>query len=808
LPGKDRLRVEEAPQDHVWFLENMDRLNRAMQGSDDLEQVLRDVFDEMLAIFVCDRAFLLSPCDPAAGRWQALMERTQPECPGIFVLGLELPLTPSEASLHRTLRETEGPVPFHPQAQQPLAPELAKRFCAQSMLAIAMYPKIGKPFVLGLHQCSQPRAWTPEEQRLFQEIARRLADALTSLLLLRNLRESEARFRRLVDHATDAFFLHGESGIILDVNRQACESLGYTREELIGMSPYDLDANADHALPAKLEARLETGEVFSFDSYHRRKDGTVFPVEVRIRLFQEDGYRFSVSLARDITERKRMEDALLLFRTLIDHAQDSIEIIDLDSGRILDVNEKACLDHGYTRQEYLALHVFDLDTTISGPADLVHHVQNVRHGSSFLHQGQHRRKDGSTFPVEVKVTCVHLDRSFLLAIVRDVTEQKRLEEHLFQAQKMEAIGRLSGGVAHDFNNLLTVIRGYSQVVFNDLAQDDPNRGLLGEILRAGERASNLTRQLLAFSRRQPLLPRVVSLNSLLGELVTLLQRLIGEDIALRLVPDDLLGLARVDSGQFEQAVINLALNARDAMPHGGELTIETRNTVLTEGDDWCPEVGPGRYVQMEVRDSGNGMDKETLGRIFEPFFTTKGPGQGTGLGLAMVYGFVKQSGGHITVESQPGQGTTFRMHLPCSAEEDLPVMPLPDRPKALRGTETVLVAEDERSVRDLVRGILQTGGYTVLEAADGQEAVEVAQAFQGPIHLLLSDLVMPRMNGRLLADVLVRSRPVLRVLFMSGYTDEAVLGQETAVEGVAFLAKPFSPSELARKVREALDGVD
>jgi PAS domain S-box-containing protein len=394
----------------------------------------------------------------------------------------------------------------------------------------------------------------------------------------------------------------------------------------------------------------------------------------------------------------------------------------------------------------------------------------------------------------------------LIGIARDVTELKRLEEQFLQAQKMEAVGRLAGGVAHDFNNLLTVINGYSQMIFGSISADDPNREMLAKVIKSGERAANLTRQLLAFSSNQILQPQVVNLNILLGELRKLLRPLIGESVELALELDPDLGLAKVDPGQFEHAVINLVVNARDAMPEGGRLTIESYNA--GPGEDHAvlrPEVGPGRYVVVTVSDSGQGMDEMTRTRIFEPFFTTKEPGKGTGLGLAMVYGFVKQSGGHVEVHSELGHGTTFEVYLPRVEEVPPSVMSLPDPLKDARGTETILLTEDQDDVRTMSALFLESSGYTVLQARNGPEAVSVSRQYEGPIHLLLTDLMMPGMNGRQLADLLARERPRMRVLFMSGYTDETVLRHEVREAGVDFLQKPFSPTGLARKVRDVLD---
>jgi two-component system cell cycle sensor histidine kinase/response regulator CckA len=394
----------------------------------------------------------------------------------------------------------------------------------------------------------------------------------------------------------------------------------------------------------------------------------------------------------------------------------------------------------------------------------------------------------------------------MFGTVQDMTDLRRLEHQLRQAQKMEAVGQLAGGVAHDFNNLLTVINGYSDLILSRLGPDDPNRGLVAEIQRSGERAATLTGQLLAFSRKQLLQPVVVDLNVVLASVVTLLKRLIGEHIELVLVQAESLGRTKVDPAQFEQTIINLAVNARDAMPDGGRLTIETATVELD--DDYVrlrPYVRPGSYVQVSVSDTGHGMDEAVRTRIFEPFFTTKPAGEGTGLGLAMVYGFVKQSGGHIEVYSEVGHGTSVKIYLPRT--DDAP--PLDAGPQAparsVQGTETVLLVEDEDAVRTLAEVVLQSNGYAVLVARQGEEALEMAAAHRGPIHLLVTDLVMPHMGGRELAEQLAGTRPGLRVLFMSGYPDEASMQHGLPGAGAGFLQKPFSPIALARKVRDVLD---
>jgi signal transduction histidine kinase/ActR/RegA family two-component response regulator len=398
----------------------------------------------------------------------------------------------------------------------------------------------------------------------------------------------------------------------------------------------------------------------------------------------------------------------------------------------------------------------------------------------------------------------HLQGAICMAL--DITDRKQLEEQLRQSQKMEAVGRLAGGIAHDFNNLLMVIQGYADLLAERLPVGDPLRRNAEQIQTASQRATSLTRQLLAFSRKQMLAPKVISVQSILGDMERILRRLIGEDIQLETSSAPDVGLIKADRSQIEQVILNLAVNARDAMPQGGRLTIETANVDLDASYARSPVVlAPGKYVMLAVTDNGCGMDAETQTHIFEPFFTTKEKGKGTGLGLATVYGIVKQSGGYVWVYSEPGRGTSFKIYLPMVENvEESGRDNRGDAQSSGRGTETILLVEDEKGVRELAREYLELSGYTVIEAEDGHTALELAAMHSGTIHLLMTDVVMPGISGRELADRVKRIRPKIQVLYMSGYTDQAVVHHGILDMDAVLLQKPFTMATLSSKLRELL----
>jgi len=507
-------------------------------------------------------------------------------------------------------------------------------------------------------------------------------------------------------------------------------------------------------------------------------------------------------------ERKRTEEQLLenerRYRLLFQSNPEAMWVYDCDTLRFLAVNDAAVARYGYSEQEFLAMTVRDIRPV----SELARFEETLHNQTGGTFTGfRHRRKDGTLIDVDIEsqpITLAGVPARLVLA--RDTTERRQLEDQLRQAQKMEAVGQLAGGIAHDFNNLLTAILGSTQLLLHATPPEDGRREDVEEIKNAGRRAAELTRQLLAFSRRQVLAPKVLDMNTVVSQMDKMLRRLIVEDVELvtQLAGD--LGPVSADPGQLEQVLLNLAVNARDAMPRGGRLTIETANVFLTEEySERHHRLPPGQYVLLAVSDTGVGMDEATQKHLFEPFFTTKEVGKGTGLGLATVYGIVKQSGGYIWVYSEPGHGTTVKVYLPrvSGAAEPLPVAAA--TPELRRGSETVLLVEDAPPVRSLARKSLESYGYTVLEAADGPAALELSAGHARGIDILVTDVVMPGMSGRELAERLAPARPAMRVLYTSGYTDDAMVRQGVLRAGVAFLQKPFIPETLARKVREVLD---
>jgi two-component system, cell cycle sensor histidine kinase and response regulator CckA len=633
-------------------------------------------------------------------------------------------------------------------------------------------------------------------------------DVTDRYLAERRLRQSEARYRRLFTAIPLPMWVYDvESLAILEVNDAAVAAYGYSRDEFLGLTIADIRPAEDiPRLKAHVKAAtqlLEASGVWR----HRRKDGSEIDVEIASHVFDYAGRRSRLVLARDVSEVRRAEEALRLRGAALDSAADAIALTDR-KGTIQWVNPAFERLTGYSSAEAIGRNPRDL--VRSGVQDRAFYEQlweTLRAGQVWRGELVNRRKDGSHYSEEMSITPVvdaAGETTHFVAIKRDLTDRQRLEAQLLQAQKMESLGRLAGGIAHDFNNLLTVINGTAELAATSLGPDDPLRGELAEIRQAGERAADLTRQLLAFSRQQILQLETLDLGELIRGLESMLGRLLGEDVELALLVDESVRV-RADRGQLEQVVLNLAVNARDSMPRGGRLTISTRSVELAAGQIAAPTpLAAGTYALLEVRDTGVGIDEAVRAKIFDPFFTTKEIGKGTGLGLATVLGIAAQSGGGVAVESAPGEGTAFRVFLPAAASEP---STHDNRPTAAGagGTETLLVVEDEPALRRLIDHVLAARGYRVLAADGGEAAVRLVDEHDGVIDLLITDVVMPAISGPELAERLAHRVPHERVLFVSGYTDDAVLRRGVLASTSHFLGKPFSGAALLAKVREILD---
>jgi two-component system cell cycle sensor histidine kinase/response regulator CckA len=631
----------------------------------------------------------------------------------------------------------------------------------------------------------------------------------------RRLIEGEKLFRLITENAADMIAVVDMEGKRIFNSLSYEKVLGYSLDELKESSAFEqIHPDDRESVKSAADEARRTGVGHPLEYRVRHKDRTWRVLESTASVIRnaKGEPQHLVIVNRDVTERKRAAEALrrseASFRSVVEDAPYGIYRASL-SGELVLVNPALQKILGYASQTELLQ--ANLGTQIyRNPLD--HQKVNellLRQQSFNDVEVEWKRKDGT--PITVRCSGWPIkDESgrvaFLELFAEDVTERRALERQLRTAQKMEAVGRLSGGIAHDFNNLLGVIIGYSQVLKRSLKPEHPLYEHAEEIEKASQRAVSLTRQLLAFSRQQVLEPVVLNMNALVSDMEKMLPRLIGEDVALTLTLDPALGQVKADPGQVEQVIMNLAVNARDAMPDGGKLTIQTANVDLdTAYTHQHPGSRVGSYVMLRVTDTGTGIDPEIQAQIFEPFFTTKERDKGTGLGLATVYGVVKQSGGYIAVDSEKGKGASFSVYL-LRVENAVTAPDLSNEaPVSVRGSETILLVEDEESLRKLADMFLRDSGYHVLTAADGAQALQVARQYAGPIHLLLTDVVMPGINGRVLAERLAPSQPGMRILYVSGYTDSFIAGHGVLEAGAHLLHKPFTEESLTRKVRELLD---
>ena len=672
------------------ILEALERVNGAMRGRQCIDQLLSDVLDEMLEIFSCDRAWLLYPCDPTAPSWRVPMERTRKEWPGSLALGVEVPMDPSAEEAFRAALAQREPLVFDQTSGRPVPEDSARAFHIQSQMLVAIYPKTDEPWVLGIHHCAKPHNFSGEERALFRGISDRVADALGTLIIMRDLANSERRFRTLVEHAPEAIVVMNESGRFLDANDNAALLFGVEKSRLTESSFFDVSPREQPGGRQSSEAakphfaRAFAGEQSQFEWTHQTSSGENLLCEVRL--------------------------------------------VQLADGR----------------------------------------APQVR---------------GS---------------------IIDITQSRALQNELHHLKKMEATGELAGGIAHDFNNLLVVILGYCELIRDDPATPSQTAEQLELVRKSAQEAAKLTQQLLAFSRRADLEPTVVELNEVVRSASRLLRSIVPTSVQLSLSCASEPIRVRVDPHQLKQILVNLVSNARDALPHGGNIAIDLQSKELTAPDPLPIGLAPGSYATLVITDDGLGMDEATRLRAFEPFFTTKDRGRGTGLGLFTTYGVVTQSGGSIEVDSILGAGTTITVFLPLTTDEVVEQTTVSKANCGQGGSETILLVDDHAAVVQVAKEVLIERGYQVLVAADGEEALAV---LNDDVHLdlLLTDIVMPGIDGVELASRAQKLRPGLRVLYSSGYTAGAIARLTALGEPALLLQKPYENRQLLEMVRKVLD---
>ena len=636
----------------------------------------------------------------------------------------------------------------------------------------------------------------------------------------------------LLETLPDAIVAVNQDGTMVQVNSQAQELFGYDRDELLGQKVEMLVPEnyrrEHHHHRERFAQRPKTRRMGAgLDLYGRRRNGSEFPVEISLSPVSTENGIFVLSAIRDISDRKQIEEELrraheeLYQRTveqlgesrsrlalIIDSSEDAIISKGLD-GTITSWNKGAERIYGYTPEEAIGKHI-SLLAPSDRPDEIPEILRKIARGEGIEHHESVRvTKDGRRLDVSISVSPLRDANGDVVgasAIARDITDQKRTEGQLHQSQKMEAIGRLAGGVAHDFNNILGIISACAEFLRDRIDPSAEPLQYVENIKKATERGSSLTRQLLTFSRSSVIQPRILDLNERLKDVGKLLRPLMGDDVEILIVSKSTSAVVEADPGQLDQVVVNLAVNARDAMPRGGKFILETRTEKFDEAfADQHQAMAAGKYVLLAVSDTGSGMDEATVSRIFEPFFTTKELGKGTGLGLATVYGIVKQSAGHILVYSEPGHGTTFKIYLPNADHKiGLESKPEVEEVTPKRQGTTILLVEDDETMRGLTRQMLQEHGYTVIEADDGKSALEWVDSHPDPIDLLLTDVVMRRMSGPELVERLNASHPNLKVVFMSGYTGELIAEREVLKRGITLLEKPFSRTALLNTIHTTL----
>ncbi|MGD9188214.1 MAG: PAS domain S-box protein [Desulfobacteraceae bacterium] len=794
------------------FFESMDRVNQAIQGADDLEEMMKDLLDVVIAIFDCDRAFLMYPCDPESPQWSSPMERHKPEYPGVQDLKQAIPMDPQVAETLRILLATDGPVAFGPGTPHELPEDVSKQFNIKSFMSMAIYPKTGSPWQFGMHQCIYARHWTAEEMRMFEAIGRRLADALSSLLTYRDLRQNEEFLDKVVEHIPDMIFVkEAQTLSFVRFNKAGEQLLGFQREELLGKSDYDFfpkeEADFFTEKDRKVLASMELVDIPEETISTKSNQERILHTK-KIPILDETGTpQYLLGISEDITERKQAEASIRKLSQAIEQSPVSIVITDVE-GKIEFVNARFTQITGYSLDEALGQNPRILKSGKT-PADEYRRLwKTISSGGVWRGEFHNRKKNGELFWEQATISPIRdTDNviSHYVAVKEDITERKNLEVQLRQVQKMEAIGQLAGGIAHDFNNILSAITGYSELSISILDPESEAFKYLTQVLEASGRAKELVNQILMFSREtvQELKPIRVALP--VREALKLIRASVPATIEIRLkILSKASALA--DPTQIHQIVMNLCTNSAQAMrDSGGVLEVQLTDITIDHGDDRrrYPGAKPGAYIRLAVSDQGHGIDAQYLHRIFDPFFTTKKRGEGTGMGLSVVHGIVKSYGGFIYAHSQMGEGSTFEILFPAQEPAMAPAvileMPIPT------GSESILFVDDETMIVDIVQRMLESLGYRVTAKTSAMAALDVFKTDPDSFDLVVTDMTMPKMTGLDLTEKIFQIRSGFPIVLCTGF-DVTMNEEKIAEHGLQdIIYKPILRRNMATVIRRVLD---
>jgi len=814
---EDRKQAEQERAEHLWFFESMDRINRAIQGKSDPEQMMSSVLDVVLEVFDSDRAWLIHPCDPEAPSWRAVMEQVRPGFPGAYAANEAIPTSPRMEAAFRRALGASGAVQYGPDQECPVPPSVADRYGIRSVIAMAIYPMADSPYLLGLHQCSAPRVWNAQEERLFVEIGRRLADSLAGLLMFRSLQDSEHKLEEAQRIAQVGYWESEFGSGHATLSQEACRIVGLQPEELDRWQGRLLQIVHPDDRGRVLQALgTPAGDaVTELECRVVRPDGEVRTVLARreVKPAQPGQPRRQFGMVQDITELRRAEEqhraSETRFRTFVDFAADAFFLQD-ESGTLIDVNRQTCTSLGYTREEMIGMQPASLDPD-STPDRGEGIRDQLRRSEVCSFESRHRRKDGTLFPVEIRTRAfAQGDRRFFVSLARDISERKeaeaghaRLEAELRRAQKMEAIGTLAGGIAHDFNNILGAILGYGEIAQWKIAGGRLLDDELDQVMQAGQRGKRLVEHILAFSRSGVGTSGPVHVQSVVEDALALIAVSLPAGVRLEQRLDAGNAAIKGDAAQLHQVAMNLCANAVQAMQLGGVLGV-----VVDRVDVRQPRalshgaLESGTHVRLMVSDTGMGIPSDALERIFDPFFTTKGVGKGTGLGLSLVHGIVAEHRGAIDVATQEGAGTTFSVWLPSSGEIAVPLDEGSD--DLPRGTgESVLIVDDQRPLVRLAEETLAELGYDAVGFDSSVAALEAFRAEPERYDIVLTDATMPELTGIDLAREIRRVRLDMPIVMMSGYSapELTALAKDVGVREI--LHKPLAKRDLARAIANA-----